>query len=265
MTVEINLQQLEDEGYTVVKNFLDPVVTAALRDRMDFLIGPIAPEDQKPENGIRVLRHPIPGQMMGPLAANPRLIEAAQTILRVDNPSDLRLLEQVFIRSDPVNPPYEVNGWHIDMAFNKSEYERTPRYTYYHMVHCCNTVPPGGGAFTIVPGSHKLTYKATENLHTSAELKEFQKDVIKRAGIDVSKMKPVLAEDGDLLIFNPMALHSASRNSTNVSRYVYFASFRHKDSDFLNAELKVSPTKPNYHPDFAKWFPPHLKDLIQQP
>ncbi len=265
MSVQINLQELEEQGYTVVKKFLDPVVTAAIRDRMDFLIGPVAPADKKPENGIRTLRHPIPGQMMVPLAANPRLIDAAQKILRVDNPSDLRLLEQVFIRSDPVNPPYEVNGWHIDMSFNVSEYDRTPRYTYYHMVHCCNTVPEGGAAFTIVPGSHKLTYKATQNLHTAEELKAFQKDVIKQAGIDTSKLKNVLAEDGDLLIFNPMALHSSSRNSTNVPRYVYFASFRHKDAAFLNEELKRSPTKPHYPEDFGQQFPPHLKDLIEQP
>jgi ectoine hydroxylase-related dioxygenase (phytanoyl-CoA dioxygenase family) len=265
MTVEINLQELEDQGYTVVKNFLDPVVTAAIRDRMDFLLGPVAPPDKKPENPIRMLRHPIPGQMMVPLASSKQLIDTAQKILRVDNPSDLRLLEQVFIRTDPGNPPYEVTGWHIDMAFNIDQYDRTPRYTYYHMVHCCNTVPAGGGAFTIVPGSHKLTYQATRNLHTTEELKAFQKDVIKQAGIDTSKLKHVLAEDGDLLIFNPMALHSASRNSTSVPRYVYFASFRHKDGEFLREELKRSPTKPHYPEDFGSRFPAHLKDLIEQP
>ena len=41
----------------------------------------------------------------------------------------------------------------------------------------------------------------------------------------MSKGIEVCPNEGDLLIFNPMALHAGSANTTDETRYVYFASF----------------------------------------
>ena len=44
------------------------------------------------------------------------------------------------------------------------------------MVHALNTVPPGGAAFMIVPGSHHLTYAASAKINTAEDLAQLKRD-----------------------------------------------------------------------------------------
>lgn len=263
MNLAPHLEELDEQGYTVIPGFLDPIITAAIRDYLDQLAGPIQPREQV-DKPIRINRHPITGQIMAPLAWNPRLLEIASAILHAGSPDELQMLEQVLIRTDPGPGPYEVKGWHIDQVFKPEHYESRPRGTYFHMVHCCNTVPAGGGAFTILPGSHKKTYAATAKLQTEEELDAFKGKVIERAGLDTSDYTQVNATEGDLLIFNPMCLHSASPNSADVPRYVYFASFMHKDAEYLKGRLKKYGSKPNYPEGFENQFPEHRRHLVHR-
>jgi len=105
----------------------------------------------------------------------------------------------VLIRADPGPLPAGPTGWHVDMAFFPDQYESRPRRTYYHMVHACSTVQPGGGAFMIVPGSHRRTYAATEALaRTDEALEAFKRDVVKRSGCDPAhEAVEVCPEEGD--------------------------------------------------------------------
>jgi len=261
MNLDPHLRQLDDEGYTVLPGFLDPIVTAAIRDHLDQLSGPVLAADAA-ERPVHVHRHPIPGSIMAPLAWSPRLLDVAAAILRAPNPDELEMLEQVLIRTDPSPGPYAVNGWHIDQAFRPEHFESTPRHTYFHMVHCCNTVPAGGGAFTILPGSHKKTYAAAADLDTDEALDAFKADVVNRARLDVSDYTQVNANEGDLLIFNPMCLHSASANSTDQPRYVYFASFMHRDAKYLKGRLNAYGQKPVYPEGFEQQFPANRRHLV---
>jgi ectoine hydroxylase-related dioxygenase (phytanoyl-CoA dioxygenase family) len=164
---------------------------------------------------------------MARLASRPALVSLAADLLYTREPTDLRLLEQVLIRTDPGPSPAGPTGWHVDMAFFADEYESRPRRTYYHMVHACSTVRSGGGAFMIVPGSHHRTYAATSTLsRTDDALEAFKSDVVAQTGCDpVRDGIEVCPDEGDLLVFNPMCVHSASRNVRTEPRYVYFASF----------------------------------------
>jgi hypothetical protein len=47
---------------------------------------------------------------------------------------------------------------------SREQYEATPRQTYFHMVTMLADVEPGGGAFTIIPGSHHATFAAAGRL-----------------------------------------------------------------------------------------------------
>jgi len=259
MKLDMHFNQLEEDGYTVFPQFLDADTTARIRRHMDSLLPPVAPRDDPSAKRLHTLRHPIPGEIMAEILANPKLIALAGQLL---NASDLRLLEQVLIRTDPANQEPGARGWHVDMPFFPSHYDASPRQTYYHMVHALNPVAPHAGAFTIVPGSHKKTYAATAKLSDEKELKEFQSNVIEKAGIDISEAIEVLPEDGDLLVFNPMALHSASANVGEHSRYVYFASFFDTSADYLQRRLDEKNVRGHFPDSLRDNLPDELKILL---
>lgn len=252
------LEQLETEGYTVFARFVDHALTARIREHMDSLLPPVAPPEAAIVQRVNELRHPIPGAIMAEILT-PQLIESAKQLL---HSNDLRLLEQVLIRTDPQTNAPSANGWHIDMAFLPEHYEATPRQTYFHMVHCLNTVAPGGGAFTIVPGSHHQTFAAAKKLGDESRLNELKMSPIEVAGIDVSRAVEVCAREGDLLVFNPMALHSASGNRSPAPRYVYFASFHDASARYLKRALESTNYSPAFPDSLRDNLPPELQSLL---
>ena len=182
--IDLDVDQLEQQGYTLVRGFLDKQMTRLARQHIDSLLPPSNATQQDPKRWRFVLRHPIPGAIMADLLNNPALFELANECLQ---PRELRLLEQVLIRSDPQPPPHGPLGWHVDWAFFPRQYKAVPRQTYFHMVHCLNTVGPGGAAFMIVPESHQLTYAASAQMRTDEELATLKQDPAGVAGIDLSQ------------------------------------------------------------------------------
>jgi ectoine hydroxylase-related dioxygenase (phytanoyl-CoA dioxygenase family) len=255
-------EQLENEGYTVFPNFLDQPTVQRIREHMDSLMPPIAPPEQAVPARVHLLRHPIPGAIMAEILARPELIELATELLKA---KELRLLEQVLIRTDPQITKPPVGGWHVDMAFLPEHYQATPRQTYFHMVHCLNNVAPGGGAFTIVPGSHHKTFAAATRLGSEEALQELRANPIEVAGVDISEAIEVNAKEGDLLVFNPMALHSASANHSTESRYVYFASFHDVSADYLIRELQRTNYSPAFPDSLRDNLPEELRFLLDSP
>jgi ectoine hydroxylase-related dioxygenase (phytanoyl-CoA dioxygenase family) len=98
-------------------------------------------------------------------------------------------------------------------------------------------VEPGGGAFTVVPGSHHKTYAAAAAMRTDEDLEQLKSNPVGVAKIDLSAAIEICPKEGDLLIFNPMCLHSASRNMRSAPRYVYFASFMDAGAAYLQRSL----------------------------
>lgn len=252
-------EQLENEGYTVFPNFLEKPVVQRIRAHMDSLLPPVAPKEDTTAKRLHTLRHPIPGAIMAEILARPQLIELATELLHAN---DLRLLEQVLLRTDPRISPPPVSGWHLDMAFLPRHYNARPRQTYYHMVHCLNAVAPGGGAFTIVPGSHHKTYAVAEKLGSEDALAPLKANPIEMAGIDISQAIEVNANEGDLLVFNPMALHSASSNGSSEPRYVYFASFCDASAEYLMHQIETTDGRPLFPESLRNNLPEKLLPLL---
>lgn len=250
--MQAQLDQLEHDGYTVIEGFLDCDMTARIREHMTSLLPDVAPKSDANAQRLHTLRHPIPGAIMAEIVANPRLLELARKTLHTN---DLRLLEQVLIRTDPrEGTPAPASEWHIDMAFLPQHQAARPRQTYFHMVHALNTIPHGGGPTMIVPGSHHKTYAAAENLGSTEALETLKSDPIGVAGIDLNEAIEVLPKEGDLLIFNPMCLHSPSGNFSDSPRYVYFASFMDDSAIFLQEHLKAV--------NYERAFPDSLRDNL---
>lgn len=252
-------EQLEQEGYTVYSAFLDTDTTARIRQHMDTLSPPVAPRDDKSAKRVHTLRHPIPGEIMAEILANPNLLALASQLL---NANELRLLEQVLIRTDPADQEPGTRGWHVDMEFFRSHYDAKPRQTYFHMVQALNLVEPHSGAFTIVPGSHKTTFAYTDQITNGETLNTSREDIIKNAGVDISKAIEILPNDGDLLVFNPMALHSASANVGEHPRYVCFSSFYDTSADYLQKRLEENGVRGQFPDSLRDNLPKELQSLL---
>lgn len=86
----------------------------------------------------------------------------------------------------------------------------------------------------VVPGSHHLTYAAAgSHAATEESRKAFARDAVHLSSVDLSAGIEVVADEGDLLLFNPMTVHSGSLNVTETSRYIYHASFYDHSSEHV--------------------------------
>lgn len=254
-----HLEQLERDGYTVIPSFLDKTTTTKIRAHMDSLLPPPEPKEKEGVKRVNDIRHPIPGAIMAEILDNPRLLELARAELESD---DLKLLEQVLVRTDPSTSTPGAHGWHIDMVFLPEHFHARPRQTYFHHVHILSDVPQGGGGTTIVPGSHHKTYAAAEKLGLD-NLQQLKADPFGVSGADVSQAVELQPSEGDLLIFNPMCLHSASSNNADSPRYVYFASFYDSSAEYLQQFL-ASTNYPRAFPDSLREnLPSELQPLLQ--
>jgi ectoine hydroxylase-related dioxygenase (phytanoyl-CoA dioxygenase family) len=139
------------------------------------------------------------------------------------------------------------------MAFLPEHFQARPRQTYYHMVHILNPIAPGGGGTYVVPGSHLKTYAAAEKLGLE-RLGELKNDPIGVAGLDIKEAIEMQPQEGDLFVFNPMCLHSASVNTSSQPRYVYFASFFDPSAQYLQDHLKAV--------NYQRSFPDSLRDNL---
>ncbi len=216
--LDTRLAEIEDRGYTIFPGWLDRAFTAELRAHVDAVAGPVG-KTGKTRND---LRHPIPGAIMGPLAANPATIELGRLLLGGD--PELRMREQVLIRSDPQPPPYARElGYHIDAAFCRAEFEAVPKQVYYQMLHYLSTVKPGGAGVHIVPGSHRFSYATLFGDDPGSDTGPLDSNTSGAGHRDDGV--EICAEEGDLIVFNPLCFHSASQNRSDRARYVYFTSF----------------------------------------
>ena len=207
----------------------------------------------------RDLRHPIPGAIMARLVNNPATLELAATLI---GSRDLRLREQVFIRSDPSPPPYQAPQWHIDAAFCRAEFEARPRQVYYQMLHCCSTVSTGGAAFMIVPGSHKLSLEALDKAERAEGRGPIQNHTASVPEANDDDGIEICANDGDLIVFNPLCYHSSSPNRTDRPRYVYFTSFYHPSAARLIELVRRTKYRDNFPDSLRQELPPELQSLL---
>jgi len=269
-----HLDELSEQGYTIIPGYLDRQTTAAIRAHIDAVVISDLPDEdltwadtdkariyRNDERGVRQLRHPIIGNIMPEIANNPQTIELGRFLLGSDL-ANLRMREQVLSRTDPTPPPYGPSGWHIDAPFTKEEYESTPRRIYYQLLQYCSTVESGGAAFMLVPGSHKLAYAANAEPRSEEQRQLLQKNPIGVARIDPDEGIEVCANDGDLIIFNAMCLHSASKNASQQTRYVYFTSFYDASAEWLVDYVRKTKYRDDFPDSLYRGLPEELHHLL---
>lgn len=257
--LDARLEELDRQGYTVFPGFLAPEITADIRSHIDDIAGPVVSAD--PRAARHDLRHPLPGAIMARLASNRTTLELASALIGSRN---LRMREQVFVRTDPSPPPYPSSTWHIDAAFCREEFETTPRQVYYQMLHCCSTVAAGGAAVLIVPGSHERSLEAGDSGEQEPGRKPIESHTAAVADIDDSDGVEICGNDGDLIVFNPLCYHSASPNRTKQSRYVYFTSFYHPSAARLKELIRRTNYRDHFPESLREGLAPELRILLDE-
>jgi|EP01044_Picomonas_judraskeda_P006905 hypothetical protein len=117
----------------------------------------------------------------------------------------------------------------MDQAFLPKHYEGAPRSMYYHSMLALSPVVSGGAPFLAVPGSYQHALSLTGGLSPEQQ-REFEADYSTHADASGAKLYgaiapdpyvEVLLDEGDLLIQDPMLMHSASSNAGAVpARYL---------------------------------------------
>lgn len=91
------------------------------------------------------------------------------------------------------------------------------------------------GCLWVIPGSHKLgvlSHGAVKNLQEHEAWTDEVEDV------DLSKEIPVIMEQGDILIFDSLLIHSSTRNRSNRWRRSYVCHYIRHDSKIEREDLK---------------------------
>lgn len=115
----------------------------------------------------------------------------------------------------------------------------------------------------VVPGSHHLTYAISAQMETAEELSRLKRDPVGLTGIEVKKGIEICPEEGDLLVFNPMALHSGSGNATDQSRYVYFTSFFDTSASELWQAMRETKYRDGFSRELHTELPEDLRPLLE--
>lgn len=251
-----HLGEIDEQGFTIFRRWLSRDLTAAVRAFVDDHIGPVG----SAETSRNDLRHPLPGDVFARLLIeNPQTLELARCLL--GGTPDLRMREQVIIRSDPEPAPWASElGYHIDAGFNSAEFAARPRQVYYQMLHYCNTVQPGGAAVHIVPRSHTFSYEQVfgPDDGTQRPIESNTSGVGHREdGIEIC------GDEGDLIVFNPLCFHAASPNRTEQARYAYFTSYYDVSATRLVEFVRRTGYRDGFPDSLRDGLPSEMRSLLE--
>ena len=190
------------------------------------------------------LRHPIRHPVCAELVP-PAMVRMHERLLRTEN---LRMNQQFMIRTDHSPPPYpETPGWHMDHSFLPMQYDATPRAVYYSSMVVLSKIDAGGAAFTVSPpslreGKAEAARIFAEEPDWCAQLSDdgYRIDLSARIAPTLSDNgngspgHEILADEGDVVIINPMCLHAASpMRLPGRSRHVCFNTFFSQGGEFM--------------------------------
>lgn len=238
----VDVAELLARGFTVVRGFVDAETCRRARAVIDATLGPPGDKLQPgraPSEAIRSIAHPDSAlAVIAPFM--PKLVDANAQVLRSSS-EYIRLNGQTLVRTDASaggapGSPSSVVHWHVDNAFMDSHMDSTPREVYSRSMVTLSDVRSGGGAIMVVPNSVSSTRAIVRDLVTKqgrgayhganwrgeiAERLTAETEHGRATALRVQKgamAEEVLTNAGDLIIFDPMCMHTASRCTNGPSR-----------------------------------------------
>ena len=114
----------------------------------------------------------------------------------------------------------------------------------------------------IVPGSHKLSLEALDKAERAEGRGPIQNHTASVPDANDDDGIEICANDGDLIVFNPLCYHASSPNRTDRSRYVYFTSFYHPSAARLIELVRRTKYRDNFPDSLRQELPPELQSLL---
>ena len=204
----------EDQGYLIVKDALEPELLGRLNEAVDR----VAERERDQKELIEDKnRHPA-------MVSKFRIVVEDDTFLDLlDNPTTFPLLWeilgwniQLYISHLILYPPEQKGGeirkghWHQDGGRPVTEMERPqPRLSLKISYWLSDVDTPEHGAFTIIPGSHKL-------------------DALPEGAQEDEGVLPVCVRAGDAVLFDRRMWHRRGYNTSGVTRRVLFFGYSYR-------------------------------------
>lgn len=239
--------------------------TTAAWDEVDKALAGQSPVAVSNGDFKHLMWHPFPD----PLLAD--LVEPLATLnQQLLGAKDLKLAQQLTIRTDPSPPPHRTNGWHMD--FHVVFPFTTP---FFHCLTALAPVAPGQAAFTVLPGSDTRARQWLAGLD-DATIERMKHDLVFREAQsaafvqaqDTSAAQEVIMGEGDVCVFSLLLVHSASSSSSNLPRHAMFTTFWDAAGGYerIVSQQKATgiwspPTK--FSDAFRQRLPSHLRPLVE--
>lgn len=235
-------------GYLIKRDILDPALMVKARDRMwegappsmkrddsRSWVGPIPKDEESADqsnrrSGFRWQFREPGGEsfMVQLLATNPRVFGFAEQLLGKDQLQKPERIRGIYctLPYGSYDPGPGPSGCHVDA-----------HPFHLGVVGYIDDVDPGGGGFSVWPGSHRIFFPDFRTRYTFNPKKKYEVD--KKA---VVQQPPVdcYGKAGDIVFWHHRIGHTASPNRTNRIRQAVLYDYRKVD---LGAYQDRKPTK----------------------
>ena len=293
----VNTAELREQGFTVVRGFVDAASCRRAREAIDAFLGSeptetvsdpsvraqLGHESQGISSGfLHSVTHPNPA--MAVMAHYmPKMVDAHVQTLR-SSYDHIRLNGQTLLRTDPYDgeplPPQvlQPNSVHVDNAFLAGDNESTPRKVYSRSIVYLNKVRKGGAGIIVWPRSFSAARKIVEELvakegEVAYHGGRWRNEIIEELDVDyspgntrwagVGDAVEVLMEEGDMVFFEPMCMHSASRCTNGEARYCWVNAFYDERAQAMPHRLYQDTFSPEFlaelpsgvHAGVTGWLP----------
>lgn len=230
------------EGYLVKRQVLDPDLMARARVRMwesapprfkqsdpESWVGPFKPEEESPDRDC--VRKGFSWKFRQPGS------EAWMVRMLATDPSVWGMAEQ-FLGRGALQTPDRIRGIYCTLPEGNTPERPTTCHVDAHPFHLgvvgyIDHVPPGGGGFTVWPGSHRTFYYDFDSQYRKEPKPQHEQNV---ARFNKQPCADCHGGPGDIVFWHHRIGHSAGHNRSGQIRKAVLYDFRKKDLDRTQGE-----------------------------
>lgn len=239
MEQPLTAEQVEffrDNGYLILRDVLDPALMAQARDAWWQAAPPELKRDD-PDTWVEAFAdsrytwkyrdRSYEPWMIELLHGNPTLQAVARQLLGPDLQTPERIRGIYCVFPEEQVPDDWQSHFHVDQhAFHLG------------VVGYVDDVPPGGGGFTVWPGSHKLFYPFFKTAYTFHPVDGRENYWESELFQQVHQIEPVHTHGaaGDVVLWHHRLGHGASRNSSRQVRQAVLYDFKRADLEEVQDE-----------------------------
>lgn len=250
-------REFDELGYTVFENLLSDDEVAAGSALFDELLTPdtqppIVTGDANELNGRKQLNSKHCEPRLAMFGTHPRLLEAASVLIGPDFRLTSAPIPCATFKSRPGGERFDF-GYHVDWPQNPP---RPGDLTRVNSVLHFAPVEPGGGAFMVVPRSHRLILSILED----PELRERALQQKFEGFPGLGEPVEMCVSAGSAIFYHAYLVHDRSENLRDQPRKVLFSLFKAYESEDERRQVRETAAK-SLHPAFVEAMDARVRQL----